>query len=337
MTKRSMITGICLLAFGLQGLADEVPVQTLAPSEMNSNPALPSLEQSKARKVAFDLSAGLSYWEGDTTYSVGGKATSGGETVYVDDPVSELKFPLGVSAASVDGAITFGQRLELYGGMEMAVSDPGGEVEDSDWKEGVKVEYAEWDCELSGWSGDGGLRWWFTSKTCEKSGITFGLAPTVGYTKQSVDWDVKNPGVWSSSDPNEAQGEVGENVSTYDYDMDMLYAGAKASVQHRRFALSAFAGASAWLNMQSTYKHIFRSKLSTTDYDGNAWFAEGEGRFYFTPSVFLLGRIHYLYAKADGTEQQSISGGEYAGWAGEIDGDIVSKQFTGTLGVGYSF
>ncbi|MDD2237337.1 MAG: omptin family outer membrane protease [Kiritimatiellae bacterium] len=303
-------------------------------AEMESSTLPPA---PKSRAVHFDLSAGISYWDGDLTDTIGGRAIDDNWVYYLDDPLSELKFPLGVAAVNVDASMNIRKALEVYGRALVSVTDPDDKMEDSDWDEGEKVVYSESDSDVSAWSADAGVRWWFHTSPCKKTGMTAGIAPALGYKKQSIDWDISNLDQWYPTYPNEPHDRVAGKTMTYDFDLDMLYAGGKAYLRHPRFSLTASAGISAYLNMQATDNHILRSKKNEADYDGNAWFAEGEGRFYLTRSLFLLGRVNYFYAKADGTQKQHFYAGEYLGWHGEIGGELETKQLTGTIGIGLEF
>ena len=285
----------------------------------------------------FDLSAGMTYLHGDVTETIGGKAVVDGLTYRLEDPLSELKFPLGIAAVQLDASILIHEALEIYGSGAVSVTDPEDKMEDSDWDDGVKTVYSESDCDISAWNADAGIRWWFNSRPNKKTGTTAGIAPAIGYKKQSMDWDIRNLDQWYPADPQEPHDRYAGKVMTYDFDLDMAYVGGKAYLRSRRFILTLSGGVSAWLNMQATDDHILRSKKNDVDYDGNAWFAEGEGRFYFTPALFLLGRVNYFYAKADGSQKQHYYAGENAGWRAEIDGEIETKQLSGTLGIGLEF
>jgi len=101
--------------------------------------------------VDFDVSQGLSYWSGDVTYTIGGRAWDDleGEWFSIEDPLSELVFPLDVFAVSVQANLTFMEMFELYGGSCVALEDPDEKVEDSDWYRGVKIIYSESDSEIT--------------------------------------------------------------------------------------------------------------------------------------------------------------------------------------------
>lgn len=322
----------------IQAAATEVaPAQPAVTELASKEPKTTDVKKTDKSAVQFNLAGGVSYWDGDVTTTIGGRAEVDGWVYHLDDPLSELKFPLNVAAVDMDASVTIRKALELFGSVRVAASEPDDKMEDSDWDNGVKEVYSESDCDLNAWAGDAGVRWWFNSKPCKKTGMTAGIAPTVGYKKQSLDWDVKNLDQWYPTEPRLGHDRVDGKVGTYDFDLDMLYGGAKAYLKHHRFSLLVSGGVSAYLNMQAEDDHILRSKKNSADYDGNAWFVEGEGRLYITEWLYLLGRVNYFYAKADGTEKQHYYAGANEGWTGKIDGELETEQVTGTLGLGFEF
>jgi len=62
------------------------------------------------------LQAGVGYWLGDATYSIGGQAwTPETGSVELPNKISELSFPLNVAYGSVGGNLFWQGRYEIFG------------------------------------------------------------------------------------------------------------------------------------------------------------------------------------------------------------------------------
>jgi len=139
-----------------------------------------SVEEGKSRITEkspwkLDVWSGVGYWSGDVTYRIGNtvKLPDGSEFNYWF-PLSELEWPLNVVMASVGGDVTYMETIEARGVFSISVNDPTDKMEDSDWEyPGIKTIYSESDAELSAWSVDAGIRWWFLGN--QKKNFTWGL------------------------------------------------------------------------------------------------------------------------------------------------------------------
>lgn len=82
----------------------------------------------------FSLSAGVELMAGETTCQIGYPATlPSGETYYGYFPVSELKWPLGISLGTVSAAIGLTRQFRINVTLKKYISDPDHNMEDRDW------------------------------------------------------------------------------------------------------------------------------------------------------------------------------------------------------------
>lgn len=336
--RRAYFIGAVVWAAALSALASEDKIQKNDGKSTETEITVSeAVERIKKKPVGFELSTGVSYWAGDVTYDIGGRAwdNSNNRWYSVEDPISELVFPLDVVAVNIEANLTVIEMFEVYAGVDVAVTDPDSKMEDSDWQYGQKVIYSESDSTLDAWNIDAGLRYWAYTQTFRKPGISIGAAPGIGYMKQNMEWTVKNLDQWYPTRPDLPHDIVPGEVLTYDYEMDMLYLSANTFVRYRFFEGSLSGGYSVYMKTKATDDHILRYKKSTSDFDGNAFFVEGEGRFYFAEPVFLLLKASYMYSESDGLQEQEFYAGENAGWRAKIDSEIASDQITGVIGIGF--
>lgn len=84
-------------------------------------------------KVEFEISPGIGYLTGDTTYEIGdvpaGEDPWGREPYF---PVSKLKFPLGVGLATLDAKMKI-DKLSISAGIKRNFTDKAGHMRDYDW------------------------------------------------------------------------------------------------------------------------------------------------------------------------------------------------------------
>ena len=335
---RAYFVGAVVLAAGLSVLASDVKTKkndtNLAETGIKE---VDTVERIQKKPVGFELLTGVSYWAGDVTYDIGGRAwdNSNNRWYNVEDPISELVFPLDVVAVNIEASLTVIEMFEVYAGADVAVTDPDSKVEDSDWQYGQKVIYSESDSKLDAWSVDAGLRYWAYVQAFRAPGISIGAAPGIGYMKQNMEWSVRNLDQWYPTRPDRPHDIVSGEVMTYDYEMDMIYISANTFVCNRLFRGDLSAGYSIYMKTKAVDDHVLRYKKSTSDFDGNAFFVEAEGRFYFTEPVFLFLKAAYMRFESDGMQEQEFYAGENAGWRAKVDSEITSDQITGVIGVGF--
>jgi len=327
---------LCFLLIGLFGVgvvsAAEVKPATV-PDVQNALSATNAVLVPPVEPVRFMVWGGIGGWAGDVTYQIGGTVKlSDGTKEKVNDPLSELKWPLDVAVLSVGGRLVFQQRVEVFADGMVSISDPSSKMEDSDWTESwapnYKTIYSESDTELSAYALDAGMRVWIINSRMGTQGtLHFGLG--AGLIYQYMDWKTTTTEQWTLGQYDEFS-----DAGTYNVKLVMPYVEVAGEMHLKAFRLLAGIGLAPWVSAKDEDDHKLRYIKATTDTTGYGLKGRLEGRFYFTKQFFAAAELKAMYYKTDGTEKDHIYGGDDVGETWEIDHTIESRQFSGVLGLG---
>lgn len=326
--------------------------QKAAPELRTANPeaarnpkrALPAIREKQPLDKSFhgSLQAGAGYWMGDATYSIGGEAWTPEEgSIRLNDKISELKFPLDIPYAAIEGNLLLNRRIELFGSYMANLSDPSTKMEDSDWgvfedsRANTLDVYSESDAELSAHAVEIGARFWFRP-TASTNRFTWSIGVGPGVMYQTLDWTISNVEQWYPSHPEYGIDSEAGRAATYHAEIFMPYLNVCVLLKHKRLSGLLEIGAGPAL-VQDEDDHILREKRSTADLGGIGAKAAAELRYNLTQHLFLLGRLSALAVEATGTSTQEGYGGDMTGYYAEIDEDFSLTAVNGGLAIGYGF
>lgn len=287
-----------------------------------------------------DLKAGVGYWAGDATYSIGGDAWTPEEGSFrLPDKVSELTFPLDVVFASLGGSLCWKDRLELHGEIMANLTDPSTKVEDSDWgvfeDDGQLDVYSESDAQLSAVAVDIGARYWFR-RLVSTNRFSWSIGAGPGVMVQQLEWKMSNLDQGYPRYPQVEHDYEPGQVGTYEAQIVMPYVDVSAVFKLKRLGFRAGLGFGPAL-VSDEDDHILREKRSSADMLGIGVKASGELRYDFTRRLFGLARVDALAIQASGTQEQEGYGGDLVGFRAEVDEEFSSTSVSAGLALGYAF
>ncbi|HQG31289.1 MAG TPA: omptin family outer membrane protease [Deltaproteobacteria bacterium] len=247
-------------------------------------------------RVEFEISAGIGYLTGDTTYDIGdvpaGEDPWGREPYF---PVSELKFPLGVGLATLDAKVTI-DKLSISGGIRRNITDKAGNMRDYDWgipfwdEEGVngpgwyvyvwtdgthnwyaldiesksktEVDVIAWeakvDYQIFSYHYDYKYRDIFDGSTSHYKGDVRGTFG-IGYEKRSFEYDCSLTRQWSPSGiPGYDHIGDGSTTLTYDVDYSIPYAELAVADTMGRLTIGMSFGYSPFVQVKDEDDHLAR-------------------------------------------------------------------------------
>ena len=286
------------------------------------------------------IQAGVGYWMGDATYSIGGETHVPGEGTFIlPDKISELKFPLDVAYGSVGGNLIWNRNFEIFGTLTMNLTEPSSKMEDSDWgvidDSGSLDIYSESDAQLNAVTFDGGARYWLpVTASTNRAVWSLGAGPSLLY--KHLDWTISNVDQWYPSQPALGHDTQSGVVATYNADIVMPYLDACVKIQHKRLSGRAEIGFGPALVLDED-DHILRQKRSTATLLGFGLKSAAEIRYDLTRQLFALARIDMLSINATGTSKDEGYGGDLEGFYAEINENFTLTSFTGGLSIGYGF
>ena len=284
----------------------------------------------------FSIFGGIGAWAGDVTYQIGGTVKyPDGQEIEVNDPLSELKWPLGVAMLSLGWRSCFWERIEIFQDIMLSISDPSGKMEDSDWGDSQnpndKNIYSESDTKLKASSLDTGVRIWLMNFRMGRQGtIDIGLG--AGLLLQNMEWKTTVTEQWYMGEQS-----TFNYAGSYTAKLMMPYLDLAGKMHLKSFRLLTEIGLTPWVEVKDDDHHILRYKKSTTEATGYGLKGRVEGRYYLTENLFVNAEVKAIYYKADGMDKSYFYAGEYSGLQYEIDHTIESRQFNGTLGIGLAF
>lgn len=314
-------------------------ISLISGSVMAQTPALE--KKAPASTWTGSIQAGVGYWMGDATYSIGGETYVPGEGTFIlPDKISELKFPLDVAYGSVGGNLIWNGKIEIFGTLTMNLTEPSSKMEDSDWgvidDSGSLDIYSESDAELNAVTFDGGARYWLpvTTASTNRAVWSLGAGPSLLY--QHLDWTISNVDQWYPSHPELGHDTQSGVVATYNADILMPYLDACVKIQRQRLTGRAEIGFGPAL-VQDEDDHILRQKRSTATMLGFGLKGAAEIRYDLTRQLFATARIEMLSINVTGTSKDEGYGGDLVGYYSEIDEDFTLTSLTGGLSIGYGF
>jgi hypothetical protein len=287
-----------------------------------------------------EIQAGVGYWAGDATFSIGGSAWTPSEgSMNLPRKISELTFPLDVAYGVVEGSVLLDERLEFRAMVMGNLSQPSTKVTDSDWgvinDSGTLDIYSESDAELTAFVGDAGARYWFMHTTVTNGMVwSLGVGPGVHYEK--LDWTVSNVDQWFPSMPQEGHVYESGQAAKYSAEIVMPYVDVGGKFRDGRISGSAAVGVGPVLG-QDKDDHMLRQKKSEGEMTGVGVKAEAEIRYDFTKRWFGAAKVAALAIEATGSQTQEGYGGDLVGFYAEIDEEFSVTAMSGGVAVGYRF
>ncbi|NCC49826.1 MAG: omptin family outer membrane protease [Spartobacteria bacterium] len=311
-----------------------VDVGPLYETSLHTNTFVPRIEPEQ-----FSMWGGIGAWAGDVTYRIGGTVKyADGQELEVNDPLSKLKWPLGVAMLSLGWkSCIFEDRFELFQDLTMNISDPSGKMENSDWPNpdnpNKKYIYSESDTELQAYAIDTGMRIWIMHINLGEQG-SINIGSGIGVLFQDMHWKTTSTEQWESGYRESIKFE---NAGTYTAKMMMLYLVLAGKMNLKSFRLMSELGVAPWMEAKDDDDHKLRYKTSKTDAKGYGIKGRVEGRYYIIEDLFVNAEMKALYYKADGTQKSYFYAGESVGNYHEIDHTIESRQFIASLGIGFAW
>jgi outer membrane protease len=262
------------------------------------------------------LSGGVSARRGDHTYRIGGTVVENGVSYSVNDPLSELEFPLDTYFGEAAATLRLTPRWEMFARAGFPLSDDAGTLKDSDWEitgqPGLLTTYSESDTDFSGWDADIGLRWWMhgTGDT-NRWDVGFGA----GWRLEDYRWKSLNTAQvslagFAGGQPVVEGGFYPGTAIDYQSALDMPYAEVSALFRDGRWSLDGRLAAAPWLMVDSEDDHVLRGIYSDAELDGWGWLGEVGVRYDISPTWFLRGSAGVLSYEADGEAKTRVYGGD---------------------------
>ncbi len=299
-----------------------------------------------------DVSVGFGEFSGDSTYQIGGYASSNIHGAWVQrDPTSELMFPLDVNLVSLKGDLTFDKNWSLSAEIKNNIlDDNAGSMEDSDW--GVWYSRLDWwndpnsldvfsksDAELDALIMDINIRYRVPM------GPNWRVLGGAGLIYQNFDYEVSDSDQWSPSRDAYYGYDTGHNLTygnVLDYEVTYLipYLEIGVFLFKGEFNVELFAGYSPYVKAEDEDRHLLRSMKSEGDCDGDAFMFSIKGGYDFSKKIFFSFRFDQTQIDTDGNEKFiSYEDIEDNGVpeVGKIEKRIESDQQFVLLSVGYRF
>jgi hypothetical protein len=247
-------------------------------------------------KVEFEISPGIGYLTGDTTYAIGdippGQDPWGRGPYF---PVSELKFPLEVGLATLDAKITI-DKLSISGGIRRNITDNAGNMRDYDWgipfwdedgehgpgwyvnvwtdgthewyfldiesKSKSEVDVMAWEAKVDyrifSYHYDYKYSDLFDGSTDHYKGDVRGFFG-IGYEKRSFKYDCSLIRQWSPSGiPNQDFVGDGSTSITYDVDYSIPYAEFEVADTRGKLSIGMSVGYSPFVQAKDEDDHLIR-------------------------------------------------------------------------------
>lgn len=279
---------------------------------------------------------GAGCWGGEASYSIGGLVTMGGRTTRVNDPISELTWPLEVATIEGGCSLPLGTRAELRVSAARTVSSDSGTVENRDWMApGLLLVESESDGSLTGYSLRGDLLWWFdVGAPTFGTAVDFGLG--IAFRYQSLSWEAANLDQWYPLQPALPHDRVAGIVGTYDLDLAMPCLAVALRARRDNARLELCAGFAPLVAAEDEDDHLLRGILARTEATGMGGLATASLEFDLSRRLFLRLQCEALGFAADGRERDYTYAGPDAGASWSIDHEIESLQYQALIALGAS-
>ena len=330
-----------MMKFGVSLLACVIALGTAGPVAAGTN--------------HFDLWLESGMLKGDSTYTIGGTySDNAGNSGHYWDPLSELKWPLDVVLVSLGGQAQFG-RFSMRGEIMKNATGDAGLMEDSDW--GVYYDLSGYNPSFSPSSKDV----FSTSNTDLDAlivdvrgrynvwqGASFETRVGLGLRYQNISIVASDVHQYSPTyytyglDSVFPADPFGASVPGPGIEYEVTYTIPFAEISGLyRFgtmvSVEGSLGYSPFAQAKDRDDHLLRSKLSEGSGNGSAWLFDVKLRLQATKHWFAAVGVSGLFIDTNGTQKQSIYGGEDIGYQATIEQTITSSQTCGSLEVGYSF
>jgi len=293
-------------------------------------------EAIQAKKEIFNIAIGAERMSGNTTYQIGYPLTAPDGTQYAGYfPFSQLEWPLDIWMARIDAGLNIGDSWRINGVFKKSVSNPSGNMKDSDWitdsDPGRLDIYSESNIsKFDAWTFDVDVEWAFVKLQY------WSLYAGLGYQYQMYDYEAKLIHQYSPSGLPDSEFYGDDRVSiTYEitYNMPYLKIGADFHIKDK-FTLDGSFAWSPIVKAKDEDHHILVGKTCTGDMKGNAYMFNLSAKYKFTPSWFLKGGFQYTKIDVDG-EQYQISDSGVPLYI--VKQESESTQTSLYLTVGYTF
>ncbi len=300
-----------------------------------------------------NLSVGTGYLAGDTQYQIGGRSVSASGTTDYHFPLSELNFPLDSFILKGNLNVEFTDKWSLMANAATNITDGTGKMEDSDWLIPGRLDvYSESDTEMDALLLEGKVSYVLyqgyygqtsVNNGSVKSDIQFFYAAGLGYKYQKFDFDVSNLHQWYPSDP--ARLHIWESglVLTYEaeYQIPYLELGMAMNAADK-FILELGLAYAPLVNFQDEDNHLLRHhgylpghmvNIADHDWNGTAKFINLKGRYNFNPRWHLEAEVEAMNIESEGRSNTYYGGV----WLYSIKHEIVSRQYSAYISLGYTF
>ncbi len=307
-----------------------------APSTFAAEPAGPAATTQNTPQ--YTISIGTEILDGDTTYQIGYPVTMGGTTYTGYFPFSELEWPLDVTMARLDGSISFSGGWKINGYIKKNLTDPDGNMKDSDWltdsnPNRLDVFSESYISDFDALIFDVDVEYTFSKW---KSISFFG---GVGYQYQNFDYDGNLINQYSPSGLSGYDFTGDGNVGiTYDLSYHMPYILLGADIQMAEsFILTTSFAFSPYVTARDEDHHLLREnggKVTKSDMDGTGFMFNVSGKYNFTPRWFVELGFNATKIDVEGTMDQSYV------WYGHFASNKVeseSSQTSGYINIGANF
>jgi outer membrane protease len=286
----------------------------------------------------FTLALGTERMAGDTTYQIGFPVTESGVQYDGYFPFSELKWPLDIWLARLEGSVVINDQWRINATLKKNLSSPGGNMEDSDWitpsNPGRLDVYSQ--SEISSFDAlimDVDIDWIFM----KNDSVSFYAG--LGYLYQKFDYDAKILHQYSPSGlPGYEYYGSGEVGITYNMIYSMPY--LKLGTDFKATPDLTIAGSisySPFAHAEDEDNHLLREnggKIMKGDMDGHAYMLDLSIKYMFTQALFVEGGFQYMKIDVDGTQNQVWGNGDPIG---NISQESKSTQTIGYVSLGFTF
>ena len=307
-----------------------------------ANPLL-AADGASADRDILDLSVGVERLGGDTTYRIGGLiVVEGGMSETIHFPISGLEWPFDFWLGRIDAGVNIGSSWRINGTVRKNISDPGGELEDSDWGIWYLEGYpgtSQNDLDIYSESSisdfdalivDVNVAWSFLQRG------KWTLFTGFGYQYQNFEYEGRliQQTAYYLDYPFDVVNGDGNVGITYEIDYSMPYVLIGGSVDLiDRYSLTGSFAYAPYVEAEDRDNHLLRSRIAEGDMDGDAFMLNVTAKYNITPSWFILAGFHYTEIDVDGRVEVSVDGVPQL----SEDETSESSQMSGNINVGFTF
>lgn len=281
------------------------------------------------------MTGGVEYIWGSNTYQIGYPVQwADGSTENGYFPFSELKFPVDAAVASVGVGIEAYKKYQLNATYKFDVSEPNGNMEDSDWitpeNPGQLDIYSESTVKnFDFYSVDVDAAYRFYEDDARW------LSGGAGYLYQHYRYDCH---LITQGSPSGYEGfdYVGDGrtalIYTLDHSIPYLQFRGGLSVNDK-FDVNGRVGFSPLVNTKDRDEHTLRHKENQGDMDGYAWMLSVLGKYTMTEHVYMTAGAEFMSVDVDGKSDAS-----FFGWYDHtVTEELESRQASANVNIGYKF